>query len=229
MIIPSIDLMDGKAVQLRQGKEKILERENVFELAKEFSKYGEIAVIDLDAAMGKGNNLELIKKICKIAPCRVGGGIMTIEKAREILDFGANKIIIGTKANPDFLKQLPKEKTIAAIDTKDGYVVNRGWANKTKKTPEEAIKELEHYCSEFLFTNVNKEGLMQGFDLDKVKKLKMLTKNKITAAGGITTVEDIKKLEDLGCNSQIGMALYTGKINLEEAFNKLFKPKPSKI
>jgi len=229
MIIPSIDLMDGKAVQLKQGREKVLERENVLELAKEFSKYGEIAVIDLDAALGKGNNLELIKKICKIAPCRVGGGIRTIEKAKEILNAGAKKIIIGTKAAPEFLKQLPKEKTIVAIDTKDGYIVNKGWVNKTKKTPEEAIKELESYCSEFLFTNVDKEGLMQGFDFDKAIKLKKLTKNKITAAGGITTNDDIIKLERLGFNSQIGMALYTGKIDLEMVFNKLFKQNPSKI
>jgi phosphoribosyl-ATP pyrophosphohydrolase/phosphoribosyl-AMP cyclohydrolase len=219
MIIPSIDLMDGKAVQLKQGKEKVLEKENVLELAKEFRKYGEIAVIDLDAALGKGDNLELIKKICKIADCRVGGGIRTIEKAKELLNAGAKKIIIGTKASPEFLKQLPKEKLIVAIDTKDDYVVDKGWTRKTEKTPEEAVKKLEGYCSEFLFTNVNKEGLMKGFDLDKVKKLKELTKNKITVAGGITTVDDIKKIEDLGCNSQIGMALYTGKINLEEAFN----------
>src|SRR3989338_4076165 len=143
MILPSIDLMDGKAVQLKQGKEKVLERENVLGLAKEFSKYGELALIDLDAAMGKGNNLELIKKLCSKFACRVGGGIRTIKKAKEILNAGAKKVIIGTKANPDFLKQLPKEKTIAAIDTKDNYVVNKGWTSKTKKTPEEMIKELE--------------------------------------------------------------------------------------
>lgn len=220
MIIPSIDLMEGKAVQLKQGKEKVLERENVLELAKEFSKYGELAIIDLDAALGKGNNLDLVKKLCNKFACRVGGGIRTIKKAKEILNAGAKKIIIGTKADSDFLKQLPKEKIIVAIDTKDNYVVNEGWTKKTKRTPEEAIKELEDYCSEFLFTNVNKEGLMQGFDFDKAKKLKKLTKNKITVAGGITTIEDIKKLESIGCNSQIGMALYTGKINLEEAFQQ---------
>ena len=220
MIISSIDLMDGKAVQLKQGKEKILERENVLELARNFSKYGEIAVIDLDAALGQGNNAILIKKICEICDCRAGGGIRTIDKAEELLIFGAKKIIIGTKANPDFLKQLPKDKVIVAVDTKDGVVVKKGWTEKTNETPEEVIKKLEDYCCEFLFTNVNKEGLMQGFDFEKVKKLVKLTKNKITVAGGIATIGDIKKLENLGCNSQIGMALYTGKIDLEEAFQQ---------
>lgn len=216
MIIPSIDLMDGKAVQLKQGKEKVLERGNVLELAREFSKYGEIAVIDLDAALGQGNNAILIKKICKICDCRVGGGIRTLDKAEELLIFGAKKIIIGTKATPDFLRQLHKDKVIVAIDTKDNVVVRKGWTEKTEETPEEVIKKLENYCSEFLFTDVNKEGLMQGFDLDKVRKLVKLTKNRITVAGGITTIEDIKKLENIGCNSQIGMALYTGKINLKD-------------
>ena len=218
MIIPSIDLMNGKAVQLRQGKEKVLERKNVLGLAKEFSKYGEIAVIDLDAAMGKGSNSGLIKKICKIADCRVGGGIRTIEKANELLQAGAKKVIIGTKATPEFLKQLPKGRVIAAVDTKDGYVVTKGWTNKTKEKPEELIKKLEPYCSGFLFTNVDKEGLMQGVDFNIVKKLRKLTKNSLTVAGGISSIEDIKKLEDLGADSQLGMALYTGKIKLDEAF-----------
>jgi len=221
MIIPSIDLMNGKAVQLRQGKEKVLERKNVLGLAKEFSKYGEVAVIDLDAAMGKGSNLELIKKICKIADCRVGGGIRTIEKANELLQAGAKKIIIGTKATPEFLKQLPKDRVIAAVDTKDGYVVTKGWTNKTKEKPEELIKKLEPYCSGFLFTNVDKEGLMQGIDFGIVKKLKAITKNNLTVAGGISSIEEVKKLEGLGVDSQLGMALYTGKIKLNKAFISL--------
>ena len=218
MIIPSIDLMDGKAVQLRQGKEKVLERMDIIELALKFRRYGEIALVDLDAVLGKGDNLELIKKICKIADCRIGGGIRTLEKANEILQAGAKKIIIGTKATPKFLKQLPKNRVIVAIDAKDGYVVNNGWRNKTKKTPKKLIKELGPFCSEFLFTDVNKEGLMKGIDFSKIKRLSESTKNKLTVAGGISYISEIKWLENLGINSQLGMSLYTGKINLSEAF-----------
>lgn len=221
MIIPSIDLMDGKAVQLRQGKEKILEREDVIELALKFRRHGEIAVIDLDAALGKGNNLDLIKQICKIADCRVGGGIRTIEKANEIMQAGAKKIIIGTKATPQFLKQLPKDRVIAAIDSKDGYVVSKGWTKKTRKKPEQLIKELEKYCSGFLYTNVNREGLLKGIDLKYIGRLKNLTKNSLTAAGGITSMEEIKKLEELKIDSQIGMAIYKNKIKLSDAFISL--------
>jgi len=218
MIIPSIDLMNGKAVQLLQGKEKILERSDVIDLALNFRRYGEIAVIDLDAAFGNGDNIELIKQICKIADCRVGGGIRTIEKANEILQAGAKKIIIGTKAIPKFLKQLPKERVIAAIDAKDGYVVNNGWRSKTNKTPKKLIMELEPFCSEFLFTDVNKEGLMKGIDFSRIKRLRESTKNRLTVAGGITYLSEIKWLENLGIDSQLGMSLYTGKIKLSDAF-----------
>ena len=223
MIVPSIDIMNGKAVQLKQGKEKVLEKSNVLDLAKEFNKYGEIAVIDLDAALGKGNNLDLIKDICKVADCRVGGGIRNVEIASEILAAGAKKIIIGTKATPEFLIQLPRERIIVAIDTKDNYVVNEGWVNKTSKTPQEVIKELEEYCTEFLFTNVNKEGLMQGCDFELIENIRRNTKNSLTIAGGITTIEDIKKIEILDLNSQIGMSLYKGTIKLTDAFISLLK------
>ncbi|MEK6867360.1 MAG: phosphoribosyl-AMP cyclohydrolase, partial [Nanoarchaeota archaeon] len=218
MIIPSIDLMNGKAVQLRQGKEFVLEREDVLELAKEFRKYGEIAVVDLDAAFGKGENRALIEKICKIAPCRVGGGIRTKEEADKILQMGAKKIMIGTKASVEFLKDFSKDRIIVCVDAKDGVVVNKGWKNKTEKTPEQVIEKLENYCSEFLCTNVNTEGMMQGIDFEFIKKVRAATKKKITIAGGITTLEDIRVLEELDCNSQIGMAIYTKKINLPEAF-----------
>ncbi len=221
MIIPSIDLMGGKAVQLLQGKEKALEVEDVLGLAREFRKYGEIAVIDLDAALGKGDNYELVKEICKIADCRVGGGIRSIEKATEILKAGAKKVIIGTKATSEFLKKLPRDRVVVAVDTKNKSVVTEGWTKTTGKNPFDQIKELEPYCSEFLFTNVDKEGMLAGVDKNLVEQLKTASKNKITFAGGITTIEEVKMLEREGFNSQIGMAIYTGKIKLPEAFISL--------
>lgn len=221
MIIPSIDLMNGKAVQLRQGKEKILERGNALELAEQFSKYGEVAVIDLDAALSQGENLELVKRICAIADCRVGGGIRTVERANELLRAGAKKVIIGTKANPEFLQQLPKEQVIAAIDVKEGFVASEGWTMSSGKKPAEMMKELEPYCSEFLFTDVGRDGTMQGCDLNKIKELKEITRNKLTVAGGISSLQELKELEELGVNAQLGMALYTDKIKLDEAFVSL--------
>ncbi len=221
MIIPSIDLMGGRAVQLRQGKEKALEVDDVMGLAKEFRKYGEIAVIDLDAAMGKGDNTALVKQLCAIADCRVGGGIRTKQKAIEMLKAGAKKIIIGTMATPEFLQLLPKDKVIVAVDTKNGEVVSEGWTKSTGKNPLEQMKELEKYCGEFLFTNVDREGLLLGVEPEIVQTLRDCTKNKITFAGGITTIEEIKMLEQSGLNSQVGMAIYTGKIKLPQAFAAL--------
>jgi len=220
MIIPSIDLMNGKAVQLRQGnpEDKALEREDVKALAVEFSKYGEVAVIDLDAAFGKGDNLKLVKELCRLVDCRVGGGIRSVERANELLAAGAKKLIIGTKATPDFLKQLPKDRLLASIDTKQGEVVNEGWTKGSGQGPKEKIEELSPYVSGFLFTNVDKEGLMGGLDWEAAARVSAMTKLPLTIAGGITTAEDIRKLEDINCDSQIGMALYTGKIKLDETF-----------
>ena len=221
MIIPNIDLMDGKAVQLIQGKEKVLEKENPIKIAKDFRRYGEITVIDLDSALNKGKNTKLIKKLCKTAECRVGGGIRSIGKANEILKAGAKKIIIGTKATPEFLKQLPKDKIIVAIDTKNNEIVDKGWTRNTKIPISQKIKETEKYCSEYLFTNVDIEGTLSGINLDLIIEVKNLTKNKITIAGGIKTIEEVKIIEDLNLNSQIGMAIYTDKTFLQKAFVNL--------
>lgn len=218
MIIPSIDIMDGKAVQLQQGQTKILEREDVFALAEEFSLYGEIAVIDLDAAMGKGSNTELIKSLCKKYPCRVGGGIRSVEKAKEYLNAGARKIIIGTAANKELLQQLPGHMVIVAIDTKKGKITTEGWQKVTESTPVQMIKDLEDYCAGFLYTIVDKEGMMQGTNLEAFKEVLEITKNKIVAAGGITTLEEIKILNSLGADTQLGMCIYTGKVKLDDAF-----------
>ena len=221
MIIPSIDIMDGKAVQLKQGKEKILERENVFELAEYFGRFGEIAVIDLDAAMGKGNNTELIKELCKVADCRVGGGIRTIEKAREILSYGAKKIIIGTAASELFLSQLPREKVLLAIDTNKGKVVTQGWQTETSNTAEELVRRFDNLCSGYLYTIVEREGMMGGTDIDAIKHIRSITDKELIAAGGISSVEEIIELDKIGAGCQLGMGIYTGKIDLEEAYTSL--------
>ncbi|MEE9168418.1 MAG: bifunctional phosphoribosyl-AMP cyclohydrolase/phosphoribosyl-ATP diphosphatase HisIE [bacterium] len=228
MVVASIDLMDGKAVQLRQGKDKILERNNPIELAKKFDRFGEVAVIDLDAAMGKGNNLPLIKKILNVAECRVGGGIRTLEQAKELISLGASKVIIGSKAfehdqiNHSFLKELSDALTpqqlIVAIDARDERIVTKAWTHQTELQLYETAGEIEQYASEFLFTCVEREGTLRGSDLDMVERLKASTQNKITVAGGVQSIEEIRQLAALGMDVQLGMALYTGKIELAEAF-----------
>lgn len=228
MLIPSIDLMNGKAVQLIQGKEKVLERENPLEIAEEFGRFGEIAVIDLDAAMGKGENEELIRDLCRKASCRVGGGIETVEKAKKLFSYGATKIIIGSKAflngdiNKKFLIELAaeigKERIQIAVDAFNGEVVTKAWTSKTGIEVTDAVKMLEPYCGAFLFTVVEKEGKMEGTDISLLKKLKSATKNPITIAGGITTLEDVRQISSTNSEMQLGMAIYTGKLKLEGAF-----------
>ena len=219
MIVASIDLMDGKAVQLQQGKTKVLEREDVLELAKYYARFGEVAVIDLDSAMNTGkNNEELIKKICKIAPCRVGGGIRTIEKAKNVLSWGAKKIIIGTAASEEFLSKLPKSRVLVAIDSRDGKITTKGWQEVSEFSTLDYVKRFEDYCSGFLFTIVEREGMMQGTDINFIKEIASSTKKPITAAGGISSIEEIVELEKNNISCQLGMCIYTGKINLEDAF-----------
>lgn len=221
MIIPSIDLMDGKAVQLKQGKkdQKVLEREDVFELAKYYSKFGDIAVIDLDSAFGNGkNNEELIEKLCKIAPCRVGGGIRTVEKAKKLIAYGAKKIIIGTAASEEFLAQLPKDKVIVAIDTKHGKITTEGWTKELDKTPADYIRHFDNLCSGYLYTIVENEGMMQGCDLTLIEEVRKATKKDFVAAGGISTIEEITTLNKMNISTQLGMCIYTGAVKLEDAF-----------
>ncbi len=228
MIIPSIDLMNGKAVQLRQGKQKVLERENPIDLAKEFNKYNEIAIIDLDAAMGTGNNHEIIRQICGIADCRVGGGIRDIEKAKEIFSYGATKVIIGTKAfendevNQNFLQLLEsaidKQHIIIAIDAFEGEIVTQAWKHRTGLKLFDIVKEIESSASEFLFTCVEKEGGLQGTGMETIRELKSITNNQLTVAGGVSTLDEVKELAAIGVDVQLGMALYTDKIKLDEAF-----------
>ena len=217
MIIPSIDIMGGKAVQLKQGKEKVLEREDIFELAKYFSRFGELAVIDLDAAMGKGDNEELIKKICRIAPCRVGGGIRDVEKAKRIIANGAKKIIIGTAASEELLSQLPKDKILVAIDSNKGKVVTEGWTKDTGITPEDYVKRCDDLCHGYLYTIVEKEGMMGGTDLEAIKKIRKLTKKELVAAGGKSTIDEIQTTEKKQINTHLRICISTNAGEIEAA------------
>lgn len=228
MLIPSVDLMAGKVVQLKQGKEKVLEYDNPMEIAMKFDKYGEIAVIDIDAAMNRGDNTSIIKDILKIAECRVGGGIRDIQKAKQLISMGAKKIIVGTKVFEDnkiqyeFLNELAstigKRRVIIALDAINKEIVTEGWQHKTGYNIFDVIYKIEKYASEFLFTCVEKEGIMEGVDIETAKQLISATKNKITIAGGVSSVAEIKELSKLGANVQVGMAIYTNHIDITEAF-----------
>jgi phosphoribosyl-ATP pyrophosphohydrolase/phosphoribosyl-AMP cyclohydrolase len=218
MIIPSIDLMNGKAVQLKQGKEKVLERDDVFALLEEFSVYGEVAIIDLDAALGKGDNKTLIKKMLKCRPCRVGGGIRTLETAKEYIKAGASKIIIGTNCREEWVKKLAKEYLIFAIDAKGDYWATRGWQTTESTKVLDLIPELSNNCSEFLYTQVEKEGLLQGIDKPRIEEVIKASSVPVTIAGGITDLEDITWFSKRGANGQIGMSIYTGKLSLNDCF-----------
>ncbi len=226
MIIPCIDLMDGKVVQLIQGKEKALEGDTPEKMLERFVAFPEIQVIDLDAAMGKGSNDELVAFLAARATCRVGGGVRSVERARKLVAQGARQVIVGTAAfdaagpRKAFLEQLKsvigKERLLIALDSKAGKIVVKGWREATRFTAEEVIRRLEPYCGGFLCTYVDKEGMMEGTDLDWFRRLRTTTELPITAAGGITTVEEIRELTRLGIHAALGMAIYTGKLNLAE-------------
>lgn len=223
MIIPCIDLMDGKAVQLVRGRKKALEADPM-EMVRQFRGFPIIHIIDLDAAIGRGNNDKMVARLCSKAPCRVGGGVRTVERVRELADLGARQIIIGTAAfsddgiNRKFLsaakRAVGKKRLVVALDTSRGRIVVRGWRLRTSLRAEDVIPELEPYCSGFLCTCVDKEGMMLGTNLRWFRRLRRATKLPITAAGGITTREEVQALEELNMDAAIGMALYTGKLRL---------------
>jgi phosphoribosyl-ATP pyrophosphohydrolase/phosphoribosyl-AMP cyclohydrolase len=215
MIIPSIDIMDGRAVQLRQGRDFALDGGDPMQRLEQFSLVGEVAVIDLDAALGKGSNKALIKKMAKHASIRVGGGIRSQDSAREWLDAGAAKVIIGTRASPEFFQDLPGERMIAAVDAFRGEIVVDGWRNRTGTNLLDQIALLAPFVGGFLLTQVEHEGGMAGFDMDLVRQAREIAAGvPITAAGGITSTDEIGELDALGLDAQIGMALYSGKLSL---------------
>jgi len=240
MVISSIDLKDGHVVQLKNGKDLVLQRDDSDALIDEFNKYGEVAIIDLDAALRntdeKGNtkNTELLKSLLRRGNVRVGGGIRDVKKARQLISLGAEKVIIGSAAwnasrkdgepilNTAFLDELVKaigrQRIIISVDAINGKIAVKGWTETANISLIEGAREAEKYASELLFTCVEKEGCMQGTDMGMVKELRNAVKCRVVAAGGVNSLEQVVELERMGCDVQLGMALYTGVVSLKDSF-----------
>jgi len=211
--------MDGKVVQLVQGREKALVGDAPLAMLAKFEGFPEIQVIDLDAAMGRGENRALVELLAARAKCRVGGGVRTAERARELVGLGAHRVIVGTAAFTPAMEKIAAavgpESVLIALDSKFGKIVVKGWQEATEFTAEEVIGRLEPFCRGFLCTYVDKEGMMQGTDLEWFRRLRATTSHEITAAGGITTIEDIRALKAMNIDAALGMAIYTGRLDLE--------------
>lgn len=218
MIIPSIDLIRGRTVQLIGGREQALDAGDPVPWLEKFSIAGEVAAVDLDGARGEGSNRELIAGLCERAPVRVGGGIRDLQTARWWLDAGAARIVIGTAAAPELLRQLPRERVIVALDAEDGVVVVDGWRTRTGRTIEDRVAELRGLVGGFLVTFVEREGRLGGTDLERAARVVEAAGDvRVTIAGGVTTAEEVAALDRLGADAQVGMALYTGRLALADA------------
>jgi phosphoribosylformimino-5-aminoimidazole carboxamide ribotide isomerase len=224
MLIPAIDLKNGAVVQLVQGERLAIKDEDVFRWVQRFENSPKVQVIDLDAAMGSGDNLALVRQIAGRLSCRVGGGVRTIPRAQDLLGAGARQVIVGSslfsngRPDLDFARRLADavgvEQVIAAVDSRNGKVVIHGWKTQLPITAVDAVQALEPYCGEFLYTHVDTEGLMNGTNLPAILTVRHATARRVTAAGGITTQAEIDELDRNGVDAVVGMALYTGKISL---------------
>jgi len=227
MLIPSIDLMGGKIVQLVQGEKKALEFDDFEEWIGRFANYPLVQLIDLDAAIGTGNNRALLERFTARLPCQVGGGIRSLDDATEILSRGARRIIlssvlvhknkINVEAAEQFARQFGSDRLTFAVDSKSGKVAIKGWREVTSISPAEMMQTLESYCGAFLYTHVDTEGLMKGIPLEVVRALRAVTSRQLIVAGGITSQEEVNQLDELGIDAVVGMAIYSGRMNLESS------------
>ncbi len=226
MLIPAIDLKDGAVVQLVQGEKLAIRDEDVTKWVTRFAHFPKVQVIDLDAAMGRGDNLAIVRRIAGSLTCRVGGGIRTVARAEDILAAGATAVIAGSSlfrnGAPDleFAKALADavgpERVIAAVDSRGGQVVIHGWKTVLPLTAVDAVRALEPFCAEFLYTHVDNEGLMRGTNIEAILAVRHATTRRVTAAGGITTQQEIDTLDAHQVDSVVGMAVYTGKLRIPE-------------
>ena len=225
MLIPSIDLQGGRIVQLVQGERLALASDDIDGWIGRFAGYRKVQLIDLDAAKGEGDNDGLVHRICSALPCRVGGGIRSIERARQVLAVGATHVILSSALFRDGVVDLEfaarladavgVDHLIAAVDSRGGRVVIHGWRTSLPITPVEAVQALAPYFGEFLYTHVDREGLMGGTDMASINAVKQATSRHVTAAGGITTLDEVAALEEAGIDAVVGMAIYTGRLPIE--------------
>jgi phosphoribosylformimino-5-aminoimidazole carboxamide ribotide isomerase len=225
MLIPSIDLQGGRIVQLVQGEKLAIEATDPEVWISKFSRFPRVQLIDLDAAKGQGDNATMIAAICRRLPCRVGGGIRSIERAQAVLGDGAHAVIASSAlfrngtVDVEFARELSTavgaERVIAAVDSRGGHVAIHGWRTILPITATDAVRALEPFCSEFLYTHVDTEGMMQGTDIDAILSVRRATARRVTAAGGITTWEEIELLDAHRVDAVVGMAVYTGQLRLD--------------
>jgi phosphoribosylformimino-5-aminoimidazole carboxamide ribotide isomerase len=225
VLIPSIDLQNGHVVQLVQGERLAIEAPDPEPWIEKFSRFPRVQLIDLDAARGRGDNSAMVGAICRRLPCRVGGGIRSIERARTVLAGGAHAVIASSALFRDgqvdvaFARELSEavgvERVIAAVDSRGGFVAIHGWKTILPVTAADAVRALEPFCSEFLYTHVDREGMMQGTDMDAIMTVRAATTRRLTAAGGITTWAEIDALDAAGIDAVVGMAVYTGELPLD--------------
>jgi phosphoribosylformimino-5-aminoimidazole carboxamide ribotide isomerase len=222
MLIPSIDLLGGRIVQLVQGEKLRLAFDDFEYWIEKFARYPLVQLIDLDAAKRQGDNSALVQQIAKRLPCQVGGGIHSIERAQHMLEAGAKRVIIGsalfsereghavnTAFAADLASALGAKHVVAGIDTRNGHIAVKGWKAQVALTPDDAIPQLEPYASAFLYTHVDGEGLMQGFPLETAARLRALTERQLIVAGGIRSQQEIDALQTIGADAVVGMAVYT--------------------
>jgi phosphoribosylformimino-5-aminoimidazole carboxamide ribotide isomerase len=224
MLIPSIDLQGGRIVQLIQGERLALASDDFAGWIAKFTSFANVQLIDLDAAKNTGDNATLVASICTQLACRVGGGVRSVERAQSLLESGARKIIVGSAIFKDgrpnialaerLDRDVGRDRWIAAVDARGGRVVVDGWRTQLALTPEDAMQALEPYTGEFLFTNVDVEGLMRGVDRPAIERVRAATTCRVTAAGGVTTMEEVDWLDSIGVDAVVGMAVYTGRLKL---------------
>ena len=224
MLIPSIDLQGGRIVQLVQGERLAIETDDFDGWIQRFTGFPKVQLIDLDAAKNAGANEQLIAGICARLPCRVGGGVRTPERAQQLVALNATAVIVGSSlfrngaVDVAFAERLSAavgiDRLIAAVDSRGGRVVVDGWRTTLDITPTDAVRTLEPYVGEFLYTHVDREGLMQGTDMHAIEAVRTATARRVTAAGGITTMDEVAILDTLGVDAVVGMAIYTGRMSL---------------